>query len=101
MQQIGPYEQQRLHATVYMYSQNVDVLATVGSAKLARGANAAVHIWIDGAAITNFDACLVRSYLDDLARQFVPQHAGIGIGRVTASQGMEIAATHSDAADSN
>jgi hypothetical protein len=101
MQQIGPYGQQRLHATVYMYSQNVEALAAVSSAKLARSANAAVHIWIDGTSIANFDACLVRSYLDDLARQFVPQHAGIGIGRVMASQGMEIAATHSDAADSN
>ena len=48
-----------------------------------------------------FISALVRSYFDHLARQFVPQHAGIGIGRVTAGQGMEIAATHSDAADSN
>ena len=98
VQQISSHRQQRLHAPVHVYSQNIEPFAAVGSAKLAWSTNAAVHVWIDGAAIANLYTRVVRTYFDHLARQFMPQHAGIGVGRVSAGQGMEIAATHSDSA---
>ena len=84
-----------------MYPQNFELFAAVGSAQFAWGANAAIHVWIDGAAIANFYTHLVISYLDHLSRQLMPQDARIGEGRVAASQSMEIAATHPDATDSN
>jgi hypothetical protein len=101
VQQISSDREQCLHASVDVYSQNIEPFTAIGSAKPAWSTNAAIHVWIDGAAIANLYIRVVRTYFDHLACQFMPQHAGIGVGRVAAGQGMEIAATHSDPADSN
>ena len=84
-----------------MYAKDFELFAAVGSATLAWGTNTAVDVRVNRAAVPNFDALFVGPDLDHLARQFVPEHAGISIGRVSAREGMEIAATHTDSAHSD
>ena len=101
MQKVKPDRQQRLHASVDVYPKNTETLAAVSSATLAWRANTAVDVRVNRAAVPSLDALFVRPDLDHLARQFVSEHAGIGIGGVSARKGMEITATHTDSTHSD
>ena len=96
MQKIKPHGQQRLHTSVNVYPKNTEALAAVGSAAFACRADTAAYVWVNRATITCSNAQLIRTSLNDFACQFMAQHARIGIGRMSASKGTEIAATNAD-----
>jgi hypothetical protein len=101
MQKINSHRQERLHAPIGMNSKNTEALAAVSSASMARDANAAVDVGINRAEIAGLDTFVVSPNLNDLARQFVPEYAGIGIRGVATRQSMEITATHTDSSYSD
>jgi|SRR6185369_15700512 hypothetical protein len=96
MQQVKPHGQERLHTSVNVYPKNTQALAAVGAATFACRADPAAYVWVNRTTVTYSNAHLVSPSLDDFACQFMTQHARIGIGRVSASEGIEIAATDAD-----
>jgi len=74
-----------------------ELLTTVGETSTTRSARPATNIRIDGTLVPDPDAASVLRSFDDLSREFVPQHAGIGIDGMAPSKRMKVAAadTHS------
>jgi hypothetical protein len=56
-----------LHSAVDVYAKNCEMVAAVGSSRLAGCANAAIDVRIDGATVSRLDAISIGSNFDDFA----------------------------------
>lgn len=96
MEQPQRYSQKLLHSTVPVDAQYLQSFAAIRSPLEAHTAGSAVHIGVDGATITGFDAKFVFPRGDDGASALMAQNPRIYISRVLAGKGIEVGAAYAD-----
>src|SRR3989449_11267206 len=91
--------QERTHATVSMDSQDLNPLATVPPANLARVTDATGQIGFDGTPVPWFEAAIVLWGFNNLDGKLVAEDARLGEVRLPSFKRVVVRAANANAAD--
>jgi hypothetical protein len=101
VQEIEPDGKKSLHAAVHVNAVEPKVFAAVGTPYAASATRTTEDVWVDRATVTDADAVSVVRNFDDFSGEFVAKYTRIGIDGVLSSEGVEVAAAHTDSSDSH